>query len=84
MNCASCISEIGNVLNKVKYTCFPTSLLLCEPCQHLIKYVVVFFIWEWPHHPRLIQEITVDLGPVEGSIRYLHLNEMTLKEKVCR
>ena len=62
---------------------FLTSFLLCESCQHLIEYVVVFFIWKRPHHPRLIQEVTMDLGPVECSICYLHLDEMTLKEKVC-
>lgn len=47
--------------------------------QHLVEDVVVPFAGQWTHYARLIQEVAVDLSPVQRSVRYLHLDEVTLK-----
>jgi hypothetical protein len=57
---------------------------LREPSKHLIENVIVFFIGEWPNNSRLIQEVAVNLGPVERSICHLHLNEVSLNKQTYR
>ena len=43
--------------------------------------MVVFLLRQGSHHPRLVQEITVDFGSVKSAVRDLNLNEMPLQRK---
>ena len=53
-----------------------------EPAQHLVEYVIVLLCGWWLNYSALIQEVAVDLCPVEGPIRDLHLNKMALEKKI--
>lgn len=33
------------------------------------------------NHATLVQEVAVDLGPVESAVRHLHFDEVTLQSK---
>lgn len=55
-----------------------TSFLWREPCQHLVENVVILLILDLPHHPGLVEEVAMDLGPVQGTIGHLHLDEVAL------
>ncbi len=42
--------------------------------------MVVLLRGEWSDDPGLVQEIAVDLGPVEGPLTNLHLDEVALEK----
>jgi len=52
------------------------ALLPAEPRQQLVEDVVVLLLGQRTDDARLVQEVAVDLGAVESSIRDLHLDEL--------
>lgn len=55
-----------------------TSFLLSETGEHLVEYVIVLLVGQRVHHARLVQEITMYLGPVQSAVGHLHFDEMAL------
>ena len=70
--------EVAQIVDRVAFEAETGAFLLRETGQHLIENVVVFLVIERAHHPRLIQEVAVDLGPVQRPVRHLHFDEMSL------
>ena len=46
--------------------------------QHLVENVVVLLLSQRPDHTGLVQEVTVDLGPIKGTVGDLNFDEMSL------
>ena len=51
-------------------------LFLCQSGQHLIENVVVFLHGKRADDAALVQEVAVDLSPVESAVRHLDLDEV--------
>lgn len=60
----------------------PTSLLRRQPRQQLVEDVVVLLVGGGSDDSGLVQEVAVDLGPVERAVRHLHLDEVPLKMSI--
>ncbi len=48
---------------------------------YLVEDVIVLLCGKRADDPRLVQEVAVDLGPVERSLAHLHLDEVALQLK---
>lgn len=55
------------------------SLVGCESGQHLVEDVIVSFASWRADHSGLVEEVTVDLCTIQGSVGYLDLDEMSLE-----
>lgn len=70
-------AKVTQVHRRVAFQVKLHPLVPVETRQHLVEDVVVLLLGQWPDDARLVQEIAVDLGPIQSPIGYLHLYELS-------
>lgn len=56
-----------------------TALVMRQPSQHLIEYMIVFLVRQRSNDAGLIQKVAVDLCPVQSAVSHLDFDEVTLE-----